>query len=222
MLLKELKKERERELFWFAAMTSKLCARARGSVVGAGRGGKRGPWRVAAGASRSRGSENLGNDGLSAGQKTALGLLGTRGQADSLQLFDVEPEALSAKVHYAPDMPGKYLSLHSPSSSSPFFSLSFLLSLLRRVTKENNQNVFLFFFLTSSDGGQRLDEVLRWRSPRRCRRRLRRKRESTGLAFPLAERTHLLSWNAPSNSGRFFFLSSLASFLSGISHRFRS
>jgi ATP-dependent Clp protease protease subunit len=46
-----------------------------------------------------------GRNGLSHGQETALGLLGSRRQGDSFDLLDVNPASLSAKVHYRPDLP---------------------------------------------------------------------------------------------------------------------
>ena len=52
-------------------------------------------------------AERLENNlGLSPGQRTALGVLGTRRKQDSFDLLDVQdPKLLSAKVHYRPDFP---------------------------------------------------------------------------------------------------------------------
>ena len=57
-------------------------------------------------ACRCRAAREGKHEGLTHGQRTALGVLGSRGRQDSFDLFDVQdPKLLSAKVHYRPDFP---------------------------------------------------------------------------------------------------------------------
>ena len=88
-------------------------------------------------------------NGLSHGQETALGLLGSRRQGDTFDLLDVNPASLSAKVHYRPDLPVYDWEEHEDQAGLANTATRMYVNLLKHTHTFSSFLSFFFFLLVS-------------------------------------------------------------------------